>query len=218
MITVEITYPSLFDSTFSVELRLKVLFLVGATISGVYGIYAQAMIYRIKARPSWDRESTTKRFLGSGYLGFVLVSLILAIQGYSSSAMSVLSLTLLVGAYQVLVIYEEKTFYKYLNEKEQNFYQLNKTKYLLENNFKEELKARYISLIAFAIILPMLSIVLLANGSTTFASSLLAIALVGSLCSELLGRYIFYASTVPLGLAGNFFAGNQRGRDYKEGH
>jgi len=34
--------------------------------------------------------------------------------------------------------------------------------------------------------------------------------------SELLGRYLFYVSVVPLGLAGNFFAGNQRTRDYKK--
>ncbi|HHD75977.1 MAG TPA: 4Fe-4S dicluster domain-containing protein, partial [Campylobacterales bacterium] len=39
---------------------------------GIYGIYAQSMIYRVKARPAWDRESTTKRFFGSAYIGFLL--------------------------------------------------------------------------------------------------------------------------------------------------
>jgi DMSO reductase anchor subunit len=37
---------------------------------GIYGIYAQSMIYRIKARPSWNRKTTTKKFFGSGYIGF----------------------------------------------------------------------------------------------------------------------------------------------------
>ena len=189
----------------------KAVFLIGATLSGVYGIYAQAMIYRIKARPSWDRTSTSKRFLGTGYLGFILVSLILSFQGYTTSAMSILSMTLLASAYQVLVIFEERTFYKYLNEKETNFYQLNKTKYLLEENFKKEVSIRYYSLIIFAIIIPMVSIVFLANGSTGIASILLIVSMLGSSVSELLGRYLFYSSTVPLGLAGNFFAGNQRG-------
>ena len=32
----------------------------------------------------------------------------------------------------------------------------------------------------------------------------------GALESELVGRYLFFRSVVPLGLAGNFFAGNQR--------
>jgi len=205
------SFSYLFEYSF-----LKSIFLLGATIAGVYGIYAQSMIYRIKARPSWDRLSTTKRFLASGYLGLILVSLVLSFQGYASSAMAILSMTLLVSAYQVLVIFEERVFYKYLSEKENNFYQLNKTKYLLENRFEMEVKTRYYSLILFAIVLPMISIVFLANGSISSASTILTISLIGSFCSEILGRYLFYTSTVPLGLAGNFFAGNQRGRDYKE--
>ena len=188
---------------------------MGAVISGVYGIYAQSQIYRIKARPSWDRVSTTKRFLGSGYLGLILVSLVLSIQGFASSAMVVLSLTMLMSAYQVLVIYEEKTFYKYLQKDENNFYQLNKTKYLLENNFSNHLKARYNTLIGFGLVLPIISIIFLANGNFETASILLSLSLIGATFSELIGRYIFYVSVVPLGLAGNFFAGNQRTRDYK---
>jgi hypothetical protein len=35
------------------------------------------MIYRVRARPAWDRKSTTKRFFGSGYIGFLLISLLL---------------------------------------------------------------------------------------------------------------------------------------------
>ena len=195
---------------------LNSIFMIAALIAGVYGIYAQSMIYRIKARPSWDRLSTTKRFIGSGYLGLILVSLILTIQGYGNSAMAILSLTILGSAYQVLVIFEEKVFYKYLQKDEKNFYQLNKTKYLLENNFSSHLKTRYLSLIGFAIILPIFSILLLANGNISTAIFILSISLIGSTFSELVGRYLFYVTVVPLGLAGNFFAGNQRGRDYKE--
>jgi len=42
------------------------------------------------------------------------------------------------------------------------------------------------------------------------AITILIIAILGSLLSELAGRYLFYRTVVPLGLAGNFFAGNQR--------
>jgi Fe-S-cluster-containing dehydrogenase component/DMSO reductase anchor subunit len=189
--------------------------LVGATITGIFGIYSQSMIYRIKARPSWNKVSTTKRFFATSYLGLILIGLILTLQEFSNSAMAVLSLTLLVSSYQVLVIFEEKSFYKYLKEDEKNYYQLNKTKYLLENNFSKHLKARYISLILFAVILPMLSILFLANGTLSFATFILTISLMGAFASELLGRYLFYVSVVPLGLAGNFFAGNQRTRDYE---
>ena len=195
---------------------LNSIFMIGALIAGVYGIFAQSQIYRIKARPSWDRVSTTKRFLSSGYLGLILVSLILSIQGYTNSTMVILSLTLLVASYQVLIIFEEKTFYKYLKEDEKNYYQLNKTKTLLENNFSKHLKIRYNTLISFGVFLPLIAILFLANGSLYTASVILSLALVGSTFSELIGRYLFYVTVVPLGLAGNFFAGNQRGRDYKE--
>jgi len=199
------------DSSF-----LIFLFLILSVVSGAYGIYAQSMIYRIKARPSWNRVSTTKRFLSSGYLGLILVSLILTLQGYSNSATVILSLTLLLASYQVLVIFEEKIFYKYLQEDEKNFYQLNKTKYLLENNFKKHLKLRYYALIIFGAMLPMLGILFVANSSIDLAVITLSISLLGATFSELIGRYIFYVSVVPLGLAGNFFAGNQRGQDYKK--
>jgi len=193
---------------------LTLISMIGGVISGVYGIYAQSMIYRIKARPSWDRSSTTKRFISSGYLGLILVSLVLAIQGFANSAMVTISLTLLASSYQLLVIFEEKIFYKYLKDDEKNFYQLNKTKFLLENNLAKHLKIRYFSLIGFSLILPLLSILFLANSNISIAIFILLISLLGATISELIGRYIFFVSVVPLGLAGNFFAGNQRGRDY----
>ena len=196
---------------------LNTLFMIIALVSGVFGIYAQSMIYRIKARPSWDRVSTTKRFLGSGYLGLILVSLVLAIQGFGNSALVTLSLTLLIASYQVLVIFEEKVFYKYLQENEKNYYQLNKTKFLLENNFVKHIKIRYFTLILFGVILPLIAILFLANESLSVAIIILTFSLIGATFSELIGRYLFYVTVVPLGLAGNFFAGNQRGRDYKKG-
>ena len=190
--------------------------MIGASVSGVYGIYAQSMIYRIKARPSWNKESTTKRFLSSGYLGLLLISFILVMQGFYASSMAILSLTLLISAYQVLAIHEEKSYYENLKDDETNFYQLNKTKFLLENNFKKHLKFRYISLITCGVVLPLFTILLLANYSIDSAIIFLLLSFIGSTCSELIGRYLFYVSVVPLGLAGNFFAGNQRGRDYKQ--
>lgn len=194
---------------FSSSFLTLVLTLITTSI-GIYGIYSQSMIYRIKARPSWDRVSTNKRFFATTYLGVLLIALVLALQGYATSAMVVLSLNLLIAGYQALVIYEEKTFYKYLQKDEKNFYQLNKTKHLLENNFKAHLKTRYFTLILFGLVLPMISIVFLANDELGNASFILAVSLIGSTISELIGRYLFYVSVVPLGLAGNFFAGNQR--------
>jgi Fe-S-cluster-containing dehydrogenase component/DMSO reductase anchor subunit len=194
-----------FEQTF-----ITASFLSLALVSALYGVYAQSMIYRVPARPSWNRVSTTKRFFSSSFVGFILVSLILSVQGQNSSAMTLISLALLVAAYQVLTIYEEKTFYKYLDKEHSDYYELNRTKYLLENEFKTLLQIRYNTLIAFGVVLPMLASLFLANNDNGSAQIILSLSFIGALISELIGRYIFYVSVQAKGLAGNFFAGNQR--------
>jgi DMSO reductase iron-sulfur subunit len=177
---------------------------------GIFGIHSQAMIYRIKARPSWDRNSTNKKFFGAGYVGFLLTAFVMIVNGSDRSVMAILSLTLLFGAYQMFVIYEENTFYKYLQENHKNYYQLSRTKRLLEERFEKIKKARLVTLFVFAIIAPLLAIIITASGALSVTSVVLGISIVGALVSELMGRYLFFRSVVPLGLAGNFFAGNQR--------
>ncbi len=178
---------------------------------GVYGIYAQSMIYRIKARPSWNRSSTTKRFFGVGYIGFLLTAFVMLLSQADRSVMAILALTLLFGMYQMYLIYEETIFYKYLDKEHPNFYQLNRTKTLLEERFGKLKNLRLITLAIFALAVPLLAIVFTASGSFGFASVILRVSIVGALVSELIGRYLFFVTVVPLGLAGNFFAGNQRG-------
>lgn len=182
---------------------------IGVAI-GAYGIYAQSMIYRIKARPSWNRESTTKRFFGSGYVGFLLMSTILLISNGGNGATVLLAVTLLVGALQFLIIQEEVNFYKYLNKDDKNYYQLNRTKELLFNRFKKVKKARVHSLATFGVALPLLAILFVASGAVGVGVFLTLIATLGAFISEISGRYLFFTTVVPLGLAGNFFAGNQR--------
>ena len=177
---------------------------------GVVGIYSQAKIYRIKARPSWDRNSTNKKFFGAGYVGFLLTAFVMLLQGADRSVMAILALTLLFGAYQMFVIFEENTFYKYLSKEENNYYQLSRTKQLLEDRFGKLKKMRLVTLAIFALGMPLFSIIFTASGMFTVSLWLLGISIVGALSSELIGRYLFFTTVVPLGLAGNFFAGNQR--------
>ena len=180
-------------------------------IIGILGIYAQSMIYRIKARPSWDRKSTTKRFFGSGYIGFLLIATILILTNGKDGAMVLLAVALLSGMAQVLIIYEEVIFYRHLDKDDDLYYQLNRTRILLQDNFGKIKKARLYSLIIFALVLPLLAILFMASGLMNLATIMLVISTIGALGSELTGRYLFYRTVVPLGLAGNFFAGNQRG-------
>ena len=192
--------------------RVLILFfeLLGVIVGG-YGIYAQSMIYRIKARPSWNRESTTKRFFGSGYVGFLLIGTILLMTNGGNGAVVLLAITLLVGAMHFLIIQDEVNFYKYLNSGTKNFYQLNRTKRLLFEEFKKIKKARVYALGIFGVAMPLFAILFVSAGMNTLAVAVTIVATVGAYLSEVAGRYLFYVTVVPLGLAGNFFAGNQRG-------
>jgi len=188
------------------------LLLMATTLAiGIFGIYAQSMIYRIKARPSWNRKSTSKRFFGSGYIGFLLIATILLLENGKDGAMVLLAVALLAGMAQVLIIYEEVIFYRHLDKEDSLYYQFNRTRILLQENFGQIKKIRLYSLIAFALILPLLAILFTASGLVGLAISTLIVSTIGALGSELAGRYLFYKTVVPLGLAGNFFAGNQRG-------
>jgi len=178
---------------------------------GIFGIYAQSMIYRVKARPSWNRASTTKRFFGSGYIGFLLISLLLLTSSGGAGATVLLAVSLLAGMAQVLVIYEEVVFYRHLDKEGTLYYQLNRTRILLQENFGTVKKVRLYSLIVSALALPLFAILFVSSGLYTLSILTLILSIIGSLCSELIGRYLFYRTVVPLGLAGNFFAGNQRG-------
>ncbi len=187
------------------------LFAEAVTLAvGLYGIYAQSMIYRIKARPSWNRKSTTKRFFGSAYIGFLLIATALLISHGAQGVMVLLAITLLTGMGQALVILEEVLFYRHLDKEGPLYYQYNRSRILLQEHFPKVKKFRIYSLVLFALVLPFLAILFTASGLLGLAISTLLIATVGAFLSELSGRYLFFRTVVPLGLAGNFFAGNQR--------
>jgi DMSO reductase iron-sulfur subunit len=188
------------------------LFVMAITLAmGIFGIYAQSMIYRVRARPAWNRKSTTKRFFGSGYIGFILMALLLLLSDGANGVTVLLSVALLAGMVQVLTIYEEMMFYKHLDKEGELYYQLNRTRTLLNENFGKIKKMRWNTLVIFGLALPLLAILFTASGLITWAESTLIVSLMGSSISEIAGRYLFYRTVVPLGLAGNFFAGSQRG-------
>ncbi len=177
---------------------------------GIYGIYAQSMIYRIKARPAWNRKSTTKRFFGSSYIGFLLIATALLISNGTQGVMVLLAITLLSGMGQALVILEEVMFYRHLDKEDTLYYQYNRSRILLQEHFGGVKRFRIYSLALFALALPLLAILFTASGLISLAVVTLVLATFGAFISELTGRYLFYRTVVPLGLAGNFFAGNQR--------
>jgi formate dehydrogenase iron-sulfur subunit len=179
-------------------------------VLGVSGIYAQAMIYKIEARPSWNRSINIYTFFGVGYTGILLVALMTLFIGYAHVTMAILALSLMMGVFQLLNFFKNRSSLASLKEQDKYYYQMCRTKRLYEERFANVSKARELTLYLGAIFLPLLVVVLLASNAINFATITLILTFIISVISEILGRYLFYVTVVPLQLPGNFFAGAQR--------
>ena len=179
--------------------------------AGAYGIYAQSMIYRIKARPSWNKKETTNIFFNVAYIGLLLIAFVLVQNELYASASVVIPIALFIAFLQYKEFDKQNSFYKNLDEDEKNFYQLNKTKILYEEHFEKQIDYRKTSLYVGALGLPLLSMLLLASGNYSITLTALFLAIIVSFSSEIIARLLFYKTAVAQGLAGNFFMGNQRG-------
>ena len=189
---------------FDISAYFRVFFEAITLAIGVYGIYAQGMIYQIVARPSWNRKTTLFKFFGVSYIGMFLVAFALLAQGASESASSLMSLALMVALAQAFFTYEDK---RNLSESSEYKAQLEKTKELYKTFFEQHQKVRIITFIIGAILLPLLVTVMVSSAASAW---LLALAIIMMSISEFTDRFLFYATVVPLNMAGNFFAGKQR--------
>ena len=174
---------------------------------GIYGIYAQSMIYRIKARPSWDRETTNIKFFGVAYIGALMMGLIAVLLGMLDVAIPLIVLGMLGALAQMFFTFEDL---RELQVEGPNTYQLKRTARLYDENFKNVKLFRFISLIVGGIALPLFVIVQVSSESFGGASITMLLSLVLVFTSEISDRFLFYSTVVPLGMAGGFFVGKQR--------
>lgn len=174
---------------------------------GVYGIYAQSMIYRIKARPSWNRVTTNLKFFGVAYVGAFLLAFLSSVLNISDVLVPLIALGMLGGVAQLFFTYED---IRTLGTTQENEYQLKRSERLLNENFQNIKLLRYISLVVGGVIFPLFALVFVSSGSFTLASILLFLSLVVAFMSEVSDRFLFYTTVVPLGMAGGFFVGKQR--------
>ncbi len=195
---------------FEVEGFLRVVLEIVTAITGAYGIYAQSMIYKIPAKPTWNRKSTTYRFFSTGYIGTLLLAAIETFIGNFAVVNILLSISILLGSIQIYLFFESQRFYDTVKEENPFYYQISKAKKLLENDFLKLYNFRKVSLPIGAVFLPLTAVIALNAGSSSFAFLLIALAVLLSFGSELVGRLLFYSSAVKTGMPGNFFAGNQR--------
>nr|WP_321268319.1 DmsC/YnfH family molybdoenzyme membrane anchor subunit [uncultured Sulfurimonas sp.] len=176
-------------------------------VVGIYGIYAQSMIYRIKARPSWNRTTTNMKFFGVGYIGVFLLAFIAMFLEMFVVAVPLITLGMLGALAQMFFTYED---FRTLSSESENEYQLKRTARLYEENFSKVKLYRFASIVLGGVLLPLFVIVLVSSSLFSFASVVFGLSLVLIFTSELSDRFLFYATVVPLGMAGGFFVGKQR--------
>jgi DMSO reductase anchor subunit len=186
-------------------IRLFVEFLT--LTCGVFGIYAQAMIYRIKARPAWNRTTTNMKFFGVAYVGLFLLAFVTTVFGMVEVAYPLITLAMLGALSQLFFTYEDL---RTLKSEKENEYQLKRTARLYDENFKNIKLFRFVSIVLGGVLLPLLVILFLGSASFATASLVMFVSLALMFASELSDRFLFYATVVPLGMAGGFFVGKQR--------
>ncbi len=174
---------------------------------GIYGIYAQSMIYRIKARPSWNRVTTNMKFFGVAYIGAFVMAIVAVVQAMQGVAVPLIALGMLGALAQAFFTYEDL---RTLKDEDKDEYQLKRTAKLYDENFLHIKKFRFIALAIGGVLLPLLAIVLVSSSLHVGATIVLGIALLLTFASELSDRFLFYSTVVPLGMAGGFFVGKQR--------
>lgn len=190
---------------FDIATPIRLGFEVMTMMIGGYGIYAQAMIYRIPARPSWDRFSTNRKFFTSAYSGMFLMALALLALGSSGSVAPLLS-----SAMVLAVIHGFFTLDGHNELKRSSLPQLQKTLRLYRERFHAVHVARWVTLGLGALLFPLMATLLIASELTAAATFTLAAGFVFAVSSELIDRFLFYTTTVPLSMAGGFFVGIQR--------
>ena len=186
---------------------LRVIFEVLTLGVGIYGIYAQGMIYRIVARPSWNRTTTNFKFFGVAYVGLILMSFATLLLGLSDAVMPLLILAIVVGVAQAFFTYED---YRTLKNPQTDAYQLSRTLRLYQEFFPKVHLFRIVTLVLGLAFFPILAALFIGSSMTTLSATFLFLALVVTLLSELSDRFLFYVTSVPLQMAGGFFVGSQR--------
>ena len=191
---------------FDIAIVLRLFLEFVTLLIGIYGIYAQSMIYRIRARPSWDRITTNYKFFGVAYIGIFLVAFLSSLSSVHEAVIPLTTLGMLGALAQLFFSYEDiRTL-----DAGENAYQLQRTKRLLNENFQNIKITRFITLVLGGVILPLFTLIFVSASLHVMASIMLLLSIFIVFISEISDRFLFYTTVVPLGMAGGFFVGKQR--------
>lgn len=180
---------------FMQDIYLAIRLLVEAVTLGigVYGIHAQAMNYRIKKQPSWNRESTNIKFFGATYVGAFLMALFAVVFSMYDIAIPLITLGMLGAMAQMFFSLEDL---RDLETEQENKELLHATKRLYDENFHKVKLFRFTSIILGGVILPLLVITQVSAGEIFGASAILFLSLCLVFTSEASDRFLFYTTAL----------------------
>ena len=158
---------------------------------GIYGIYAQSMVYRVKSRPSWDRETTNIKFFSVAYVGVFLLALFAVVFSMLDIAIPLIILGMIGSLAQTFFSFEDLMIVETKP-------QLKKTKRLYDLIFKHVKLFRFISIILGGLSMPLVVMLQISEDFTAAASFTLLISLILVFASEISDRYLFYVTAMPL--------------------
>ncbi len=183
-------------------------FLLGAVAAlfGMMGVFCQAMIYRVPARPSWDTWRTPLGFLATAFILGPLLSLTLLTWSVrnvvwmdATAAMSTVGIFLalvmvLAGFVQIAGI-----VIKVLNALNKEEPELKASARLLTQRFQLLFLLRLGILLLSILGVPFLLLEFGAHQTlaTIQLTILLTMVTIAALLSEIIGRYLFFVTVVP---------------------
>jgi DMSO reductase anchor subunit/ferredoxin len=150
----------------------------GTVLLGLAGVAASACIYRVRSRPAWDTSLTLVQFITTA----ALLGPLTAVAAGASGARGLVLITAFAGMLQLAVV-----AIRYLRLTAVRTFALTGAARLLSTRFKNHLIGRGALLAVGGIVLPLAG-----DGALLWAALLLAVG------GELLGRYLFFVTAVPV--------------------
>ena len=170
-----------------------------AVVCGAAGLYASGRLYLLPARPVWNSRRTIVSFFATALAtGPALALLVAGTAGLSASAVRLLLAAAAAGTVLQLSLYHHLAMT--VTGRHEREYR--GSAQLLFGHFRPLLTARVgLALAAVALLL----LAATQSGSPLGLVLLLVPALALTAASELIGRYLFYVTVVPMTAAGSFF-------------
>jgi formate dehydrogenase iron-sulfur subunit len=172
---------------------------VVAVVLGVAGVYASGRLYLVPARPVWNSRRTLFAFFATG----LSTGPLLVLFGVDRAALEPAWIVVLVAASGAGTLTQMGVYAHLLRTvRRRPDRQHQGTGYLLRARFqglflgRVALAAAGVALLASALAVPL---------AGAAAAGRLGTALVLLAAGELAGRYLFYVTVVPFGMAGTFF-------------